>query len=64
MAEREKPARSRPFVCVLFECCRIYQRIYLNRAGTAFQGWCPRCCAKLEIKVDPQGSPDRFFSAR
>ena len=58
------PGSNRPFLGVLFECCRVYQRIYLNRAGTAFVGWCPKCKAKLEVKVDPEGESRRFFSAR
>ncbi len=58
------PGSNRPFVCVLFECCRVYQRIYVNRERTAYVGWCPRCTAKLEIRIDPAGSDQRFFSAR
>ena len=57
-------AGERPYICVLFECCRVYQRIYLNRAGTAFTGWCSRCMAKVEVRVDPSGPERRFFSAR
>ncbi len=55
---------GRSYLCIYFECCRVYQRIYLNRGRTAFVGWCPRCAAKVEIKVDPHGTDARFFSAR
>jgi hypothetical protein len=55
---------GRPWIAVRFECCRVYLRIYLNRARTAFVGWCPKCKAKLEVRVDPDGSRQRFFSAR
>ena len=60
--ERE-PAKSRPFLGMHFRCCNVYARIYLNKAGTAFVGWCPRCANKVEVKVSPQGSDSRFFSA-
>jgi hypothetical protein len=58
----ETPKRGRPFLGVTFECCRIYQRIYLNAAKTAFVGWCPRCALKIEIKVDPNGERSQFFT--
>lgn len=54
---------ARPFISVSFECCTVYQRIYLNTAGTAFVGWCPKCARKVEVKVDPSGGDDRFFRA-
>ena len=57
------PRPARPFVGVLFTCCHVYMRIYLNTAQTAYVGHCPRCAAKLELKVAPNGSPGRFFSA-
>lgn len=55
---------NRPYLGIVFACCRVYQRIYLNRGGTAFVGWCPRCCGKVEIRVDPEGTPARFFTAQ
>ncbi len=56
--------RPRPFLSILFECCRVYQHVYLNRERTAFVGWCPRCCARVEIQADPGGSDERFYLAR
>jgi len=55
---------GRPFIGIHFECCNIYNRIYINKAKTAFSGWCPKCGAKIEIPVDPHGTDDRFFTAR
>lgn len=54
---------GRPFVGIFFTCCKVYSRIYLNKQGTAFVGWCPRCAAKVEMKVSPTGSTSRFFTA-
>ena len=54
----------RPFIGVLFKCCRVYDRIYLNRAGTAYVGHCPKCAAKMEVKVAPGGSKGKFWTAQ
>jgi hypothetical protein len=54
---------GRPFVGIFFTCCKVYSRIYLNKQKTAFVGWCPRCAAKVEMKVSPAGSTSRFFVA-
>jgi len=59
----EQQKKKRPFVGVHFKCCNIYQRIYLNRAKTAFVGWCPRCSARTEIRVSPTGSKNPFFTS-
>ena len=58
-----KRREPRKYLGVHFECCGVYQRIYLNKAETAFVGWCPRCTRRVEVKVSPTGTTDRFFSA-
>ena len=58
-----KRPQSRPFIGVLFKCCGVYSRVYLNKAGTAYVGWCPRCARKVEAKVSPTGTKQRFFNA-
>lgn len=59
----DKLKGPRPSVGIYFRCCRVYSRIYLNKAGTAFVGWCPKCAGKIEMKVSPTGSTNRFFFA-
>jgi hypothetical protein len=57
------PRTPRPFIGMYFKCCHVYARIYLNRQGTAFVGWCPKCACRAEVRVSPHGSKDRFFTA-
>ncbi len=53
----------RPYIGMLFRCCHIYLRIYLNREGTAYTGACPRCAARVHIKAATGGSRARFWAA-
>ncbi len=47
----------------MFKCCHVYSRIYINKQGTAFVGWCPRCAKPMRIKISPDGTDSRFFEA-
>ncbi|HOJ32122.1 MAG TPA: hypothetical protein PKY35_14140 [Candidatus Hydrogenedentes bacterium] len=53
----------RPYIGMWFKCCHVYTRIYLNRDGTAFVGFCPKCGARATVKVAPGGSRSRFWKA-
>jgi rRNA maturation endonuclease Nob1 len=54
---------SRPFVGVRFACCDVYNRVYVNSSGTAYEGACPRCGHRVRLTIGPHGTDSRFFTA-
>jgi len=56
-------AGRRRFLGVHFECCNVYARLYINKEKTAYQGGCPRCGRRLEVKIGSGGTDSRFFKA-
>ena len=54
-------ARDRPYLSVLFNCCRAYQRVYRSRDGTAYAGRCLRCGAAVTFRVGEGGTDARHF---
>lgn len=59
----ESTTAGRKYVGMMFECCSIYARVYINAHKTAYVGWCPRCARRVEIRIDKRGTASRFFKA-
>ncbi len=60
-SEPPKPATGRPFLSVHFKCCGVYQRVYRNAAGTAYEGNCPKCRKPVLFSVGHGGTSARAF---
>lgn len=59
----ENKPQGRKFISVMFKCCNVYQRVYINKEGTAYVGWCPKCAKKVKVKIGPGGTSSRCFTA-
>ncbi len=55
---------SKPFIGIKFDCCNVYNRIYINKEKTAYEGRCPKCLRKISVKISKDGASTRFFSAQ
>ena len=63
MDEKHSPLTGRPFISVYLKCCHVYQRIYVNAAGDAYTGWCPRCAVAVRVPIVKEGgSSSRMFT--
>jgi hypothetical protein len=58
------PAFKRKFLSIMFDCCHVYSRIYINPEGTAYTGRCPRCLSSVKALVGKDGSSSRLFRAQ
>jgi len=54
---------GRPWIAVTWKCCSVYSRVYRNRAGTCYEGRCPKCGKPVKARIGPGGTSSRFFEA-
>lgn len=59
-----KLQKGKQFIGILFECCNVYRRIYINKDHNAYEGRCPLCYGKVKITIGPHGTDQRLFKAR
>ena len=57
---RDSPER-RAFIGVHHTCCNAYSRAYINRKRNAFEGSCPKCGRRVQLRVGHGGSKARFW---
>ena len=56
--------KGKKFLGIMFECCNIYRRIYINKDGNAYEGRCPKCFGEVKVIIGRDGSEKRIFRAR
>ncbi|MCE9588954.1 MAG: hypothetical protein K8S99_00335 [Planctomycetes bacterium] len=54
---------ARPWLAVHWRCCHVYNRIYRNRDGSAYEGRCPSCGRPVRATIGAGGTDKRFFEA-
>jgi len=55
---------QKKFISVLFKCCNVYNRIYINKEGTAYVGRCPKCMQPVRFLIGEGGTSSRFFEVQ
>lgn len=59
----KKTQSHQKFLGVRFDNCHAYGRLYLNDAGDAYVGRCPRCGTPYHVWVGEGGTDSRMFLA-
>ncbi|MDB5328123.1 MAG: hypothetical protein JWM57_3692 [Phycisphaerales bacterium] len=55
------PVTTRPYLSVLFNCCKVYQRVYRDTEGSSYTGRCPKCLRTIRFVVGEGGTAGRSF---
>lgn len=55
--------KKKPYLGIMFNCCKVYTRIYKNKAGDAYIGRCPKCSRSVRVSIGEGGVNQRIFYA-
>ncbi|MCC7146421.1 MAG: hypothetical protein IT443_08245 [Phycisphaeraceae bacterium] len=61
--EHTSANNPKPWLAVHWRCCHVYNRIYRNAEGNAYQGFCPTCGRPVRVGIGEGGTSSRFFEA-
>jgi hypothetical protein len=68
ITRRNQPAvvqgAAKRFLMVWYRCCHAYGRMYRNREETMYVGRCPKCGARVQAMIGPDGTNQRCFEAK
>lgn len=53
---------KKKYLGIMFNCCKVYNRIYENKDGNAYVGRCPKCLKPVKILIGEGGTGSRFFT--
>ena len=45
------PLKDKKYIGILFECCNVYRRIYINKDGNATRVVAPSATLKLRLRL-------------
>lgn len=62
--DTNRTAVGRPWIGIHFECCGVYTRVYRQPADARYEGRCPKCGVRVNLRVGPDGIASRTFVAR
>jgi hypothetical protein len=55
---------AKRFLMVWYRCCHAYGRMYRNSQQTMYVGRCPKCGARVQARIGPDGTNQRCFEAK
>lgn len=52
---------GRPYLMVMFTCCKVYQRVYKAPGEPNYVARCPKCLRSINFRVGEGGTSQRAF---
>jgi hypothetical protein len=60
-ATLEADDKGRPYLMVMFACCKVYQRVYKNTDQSQYEARCPKCLRSITFRIGDGGTAQRTF---